>query len=277
MVSLVVPGSSARMLEKARSLAVTEIVLDLEDAVVPRRKTEALEMSLAALERGFQARRVAVRVNPAGSPWHVCELSALAQARVRPESIVLPKACDPQELLGVVGRLVGMPIQVLVESALGVQRVAELCAVPQVEAVILGYADLAVSLGRSPEGAADLDLWLGVQDRVLVAARAAGVRAVDGPFLLIDDEAGLRASATRAARLGFDGKWVIHPAQIAAVVDAFTPSPASVAEARKVVKTLSQAKQAGAGAALLGGAMIDEPVRLAALRTLALAGDPDEP
>jgi citrate lyase subunit beta/citryl-CoA lyase len=140
-------------------------------------------------------------------------------------------------------------------------------------ALILGYADLAVSLGRTPAGAASLDLWLAVQDAVLTAARAAGIRAIDGPFLTIADDAGLTESATRAAELGFDGKWAIHPAQAAPIVAAFTPSEDAVIHARAVIAALSEAGASGAGAVSLDGLMVDEPVRLAALRTLALAGE----
>ena len=140
---------------------------------------------------------------------------------------------------------------------------------------MLGYADLAASLGRSRDGAADLDRWLAVQDAVLAAARAAGVQAIDGPYLAIADEAGLQAAAARTAALGFDGKWAIHPSQIAPLVAAFTPSDEEVARAEAVLAALEQAAaDGGRGAVSLDGEMLDEAVRVAALGTLARAGRP---
>ena len=140
---------------------------------------------------------------------------------------------------------------------------------------MLGYADLAASLGRSRGGAADLDRWLAVQNAVLVAARSAGLRAIDGPFLVIDDTDGLLAAAARGIELGFDGKWAIHPSQLEVIQRAFTPSPAEVAHARSVLEALEDA-ESGGGAVALNGEMVDEAVRLTALRTLARAGQTPE-
>jgi citrate lyase beta subunit len=258
------------MLEKARGLPLAEVVVDLEDAVLPARKQEALALTLAALADGFAAGRVAVRVNQLGSPWYESELAALIDASARPDSVVVPKAQAGDALREVATRI---PVQALVETARGVRDAEELAAVPGVRSLIIGYADLAVSVGRSAVGAADLDLWLATQDRVLMAARAAGVRAIDGPFLGIDDLPGLERGARRAADLGFDGKWAIHPAQVDAIAAAFMPTAQAVAHARAVVTALAEAELAGSGAAQVGGVMIDEPVRVAALRTLARAGE----
>src|SRR5205823_1858195 len=164
-------------------------------------------------------------------------------------------------------------VQALVETARGVRALDDIAAsCARLEAIILGYADLGASLGRSRAGAAELDLWLAVQDAVLTAARAAGLQAIDGPYLAIDDEAGLRAAAARAADLGFDGKWAIHPAQLEMLSAAFTPSEEEVAHAEGVLAALSEAADGAAGAVALDGEMLDEAVRLAALRTLARAG-----
>jgi citrate lyase subunit beta/citryl-CoA lyase len=164
-------------------------------------------------------------------------------------------------------------VQALVETARGLRALDEIAASsPRLDTIILGYADLGASLGRSRTGAAELDLWLAVQDAVLAAARAAGLQAIDGPFLAIGDEAGLRASAERAAQLGFDGKWAIHPGQLDVVVRTFTPSDEEVAHAEGVLAALEGAAEDAAGAVALDGEMLDEAVRLAALRTLAKAG-----
>jgi citrate lyase subunit beta/citryl-CoA lyase len=258
------------MLARARALPVDELVIDLEDAVAPDRKPEALQLTLDALATGNAATRTAVRVNPVGSAWHASELRALTSAAARPDSIVLPKAEHPDELRKVLDGAEGIGVQALVETATALAHADELGATPGVKALILGYADLAVSLGRSPAGAANLDLWLAAQDRVLVAARAAGIHAIDGPFLKLDDEDGLVGSATRAADLGFDGKWAIHPSQVEPIAHAFRPDEEAITHAREVIAALKQAP--ADGAIRVGGQMVDEPVRLAAVRTLERAG-----
>jgi citrate lyase subunit beta / citryl-CoA lyase len=280
--SLVVPGSSERMLAKARDIEVGELVIDLEDAVVPERKTEARSAAVAALgEGGFRAGAVSVRVNACGTPWGREDLVALALADRPPDSVVVPKVEGPGDLAFVdrvldeaqAGAGIGKPLatQALVETAKGVRELHGIaCASPRLRALVLGYADLAVSLGRSRAGAADLDRWLVLQDALLVAARAEGLRAVDGPYLTIDDERGLRATASRAADLWFDGKWAIHPPQLETIVAAFTPRPEDVAHAEAVLEALRRG--GGEGAVSLDGEMVDEPVRLAALRVLTRAG-----
>jgi len=285
---LVVPGSSERMLAKAREIDAGEIVIDLEDAVVPERKDEARELALAALAAGgFRAPAVAVRVNAPGTPWAHLDLIALGTAERRPDSVVIPKAQSAGDLAFVArlldgveqaaGRRHPLPVQALVETAGGLRALDHIAAATaRLVAIIVGYADLAVSLGRSPQGAADLDRWIAVQDAVLATARAAGLRAVDGPYLAIDDHDGLRASATRGAELGFDAKWAIHPVQLEIIAGAFIPDPQEVARAEAVLAALAGAGGAH-GAVSLNGEMLDEPVRLAALRTLARAGRGAEP
>jgi citrate lyase subunit beta/citryl-CoA lyase len=276
---LVVPASSTRMLEKARRIEVDEVVIDLEDAVVPDRKADARAAALAALAGGTVA---SVRVNAPGTPWAHEDLIALGGAAARPLGVVVPKVEGAGDLAFVdrlldgvehaAGHAEPLRVQALVESAAGLSALDEIAAAsPRLEAIVLGYADLRVSLGRSPS--APLDTWLAVQDAVLRAARAAGLQAIDGPHLAIDDEEGLRAAATRAAELGFDGKWAIHPAQIEPITAAFTPGPEEVARARAVLAALEEAAAGGRGAVSLDGEMLDEPARLAALRTVARAGE----
>ncbi len=283
MVSLVVPGSSERMLAKARTIDVDELVIDLEDAVIPERKSDALAAVLEALEAaGFHAGRVLVRVNAIGSAWAHQELIALS-ASAALAGVVVPKVQSAGDLAFVdrlldgaelaCGRPQPLLVHALIETAQGLSAIDRIAtASPRLDALILGYADLSVSLGRSPAAVGDLDRWLAVQDAVLIAARAAGVRAIDGPHLKLDDADGLVAAARRAADLGYDGKWAIHPAQLAPIVAEFTPSPAEVEHAEAVLGALARAAQDGGGAVDMDGEMLDEPVRLAALRTLARAG-----
>ncbi len=289
MVSLVVPGSSERMLAKARESDADEIVIDLEDAVIPERKAEALGLVRVALDgAAFRARTVTVRINAVGGPWAHTELIALAGAPARLAGVVVPKVQSAGDLAFVdrlltgaehaAGRARPLRVQALIETAAGLRHLEEIVAAsPRLEALILGYADLSVSLGRTPAGRDDLDRWLAVQDAVVIAARAAGLMAIDGPHLRLEDEAGLRAAAQRAAALGFDAKWAIHPRQLAPIRAAFAPSEEQIAHARGVLAALAAAAADGGGAVAHAGEMLDEPVRLAALRTLARAGlDPAE-
>jgi citrate lyase subunit beta/citryl-CoA lyase len=283
MVSLIVPGSSERMLAKARDLSVREVVIDLEDAVVADRKSEALALAIGALSSGFAAARVSVRINPPGSPWAHQELIELTSAPVRPTSVVVPKVSDSGDLAFVERLLAGaeaaadvvvpMRVQALIETATGIANLQEIAGgSPRLEALVLGYADLAVSLSRSAAYAADLDSWAAVQSSIVVAARSAGVLAIDGPFLTLGDPDGLNTWAGRIVGLGFDGKWAIHPGQIDRIHSAFTPSDASVNKARAIIDALAEAERLGLGAVRLDGQMLDEAVRLAALRTLERAG-----
>jgi len=271
-------------MQKARSLLADEVIFDLEDAVIPTRKDEARRNAAAALVAGgIAAATISVRVNPPRTPWAHADLIALAGAERRPDTIIVPKVESSGDLAFVERLLHGVErasghgepigIQALVETAQGLRNVDEIVSSSaRLEAVVLGYADLAASLGRSRSCAARLDLWLSAQDTVLTAARAAGVQAIDGPFLAIEDPDGLRASASRGADLGFDGKWVIHPSQLQAITDAFTPARSEIEHARAVLAALGKAADDDRGAGTLDGEMLDEAVSLAARRTLSRAG-----
>ena len=143
-------------------------------------------------------------------------------------------------------------------------------SVARLESVIIGYADLGAALGRSRSALPEH--WLAIQDGVLVAARAAGIQAIDGPFLGIADDDAFRHSAAWTGALGFDGKWVIHPAQVESAASAFTPTDTAVEDARRVIDALAAAEAAGSGAAQLDGQMLDEAVAVAARRVLAQVG-----
>ncbi|MBS1887477.1 MAG: CoA ester lyase [Actinobacteria bacterium] len=279
---LSVPGSSSRKLEKAAALAADEFVLDLEDAVAAAEKADARRGVVDFLAGGgLNGRGVAVRVNALGSPWFEEDVRALGALARRPFSLVVPKVEGTAEIDVVAGLLGeaeaddrGEPIRVqaLVETAAGVARAGAIAtASERLDALIIGYADLAASLGRSPALARDPDSWLAVQDAVLIAARAAGCQAIDGPWLGVEVDEGFTRAARRAAELGFDGKWAIHPAQIDALNALFTPDEAEVDRAERVLAALDEAARAGAGAAALDGEMIDEALAVGARRILAKA------
>jgi citrate lyase subunit beta/citryl-CoA lyase len=277
---LSVPGSSERMLAKAEGLPADEIVVDLEDAVAVGDKDDARARVVAALER-WTGGTVSVRVNAPRSPWCHRDVAALAALGDRPAAIVVPKVEDPGDLAFVdrlldgveaaAGRTPPLRVQALIETAAGLANVREIAAASgRLDALILGYADLAASLGRSGAGARDLDAWRPAQELLLLAARAHGLQAIDGPHLGVAVDDAFSAAVARARDLGFDGKWAIHPSQLEALNTAFTPTAEELAVARDVIAALDAADR---GAVALDGQMLDEAVRAAALRTLARAGE----
>ncbi len=265
---LSVPARPARKLEKARGLPADEIILDLEDSVPPDLKPEARDAVAAALaEKGWKSPSISVRVNGPATPWHEDDLRAVGVAAGL-GSVIVPKVEDPDDLATAEELLGGSAgIQALIESARGLQRVDGIGAAGgRLEALILGPADMSVSLGfPSPQ---EGSRWDFVRGAVLVAARAAGIQAIDGPFLKIADPDGLRASAQRARDLGFDGKWALHPDQIAPLNEAFSPSANEVSEARAIAEAL---RDSPSGAVMLDGEMIDEASRKRAELVIARA------
>jgi citrate lyase subunit beta/citryl-CoA lyase len=279
---LVVPASSPRKLEKAAQLTVDEVVIDLEDAVAPAAKTDA-RRAVGELLDGHRSPfgSVAVRINSRSTPWFDDDVALLASIPLRPLSVVLPKVEGPEDVQALAERLdeaeVGsgeaIRIQALIETAAGVARAGEAAAAGgRLESLILGYADLAASLGRSPALARDPRSWLAVQDVVLIAARSRGLEAIDGPWLGTAVDAPFRAAAEHARDLGFDGKWAIHPAQVTTLNELFTPAPAEVERAHAILAALEQAEREGQGAVALDGEMLDEAIAVAARRVLARAG-----
>ena len=275
--SLSVPGSSERMLAKTAALEMDEIVVDLEDSVAPDVKEQARKLvgGFLATERTFAVAVVAVRINPLSGQWGERDVIELVE-HVGPRigSLVIPKVESAEDVLAV-DRLLGsvgepasaVGLQALVETAGGLLRAGEIAAASlRLEALILGYADLAASLGRAP-GPAPPERWSHAQETLLVAARAAGIQAIDGPYLEVRDDAGLRLRAEYARALGFDGKWAVHPRQLGIINVAFTPLDEELARARAILDALAGAE--GRGAVELDGEMIDEASRKLALQVIA--------
>ena len=248
---LTVPGDDERKLAKAAGLAVDEVILDLEDAVAPERKTEARELVARALGGApWRARTVAIRVNRGSRD----DLELVRSAR--PDIVVLPKVESPDELADL-----PVPAEAQIETARGLAECERIAAAPGLEALVLGPGDLAASLGvpeLSIGAGAHVDYALA---RMLVAARAHGLAAIDGPYPVLADPAGLRASAARSRALGYDGKWCIHPAQAGVCEEVFTPSAEEVERARRILAT--------SGAGRLDGEMVDEANRRMAEAILA--------
>jgi citrate lyase subunit beta/citryl-CoA lyase len=276
---LVVPAAPAAKLAKGATLAADEVVLDLEDAVLAALKDEARAALVEALSGEWAAESVAVRVNAIGSAWCHADLVALAASEREVVTAVLPKVEDAGDLAfadrllagaeAAAGRTRPVRLVALIETAAGLAAAAELArASERLDGLVIGYADLAASLGRA--GAAD---WRFAQESVLVAARAAGIQAIDGPHLGTRDDDAFRAEAMHARALGYDGKWAIHPAQLDTLRATFTPTDEEVAGAREVLAALERAAAEGAGAVAADGQMLDEALALSARRVLARAGD----
>jgi citrate lyase subunit beta/citryl-CoA lyase len=220
-------------------------------------------MVLDAVQGGaFAGRRVAVRINGIGTPWHSADVAALARLRPQEPSLVLPKATSADDIQRVVAAT-GLEVQALIETAAGLARCQEIAAAsPSLVSLIIGYGDLASSLGRSESAG-----WDFAQEAVLLVARVNGLQAIDGPcFDLTAGSTRTRDEAMATAAKGFDGKWAIHPSQIAAINAAYTPDEESVRRARGIIAALDAAQ---GGVAVFEGAMVDEAMRGGALRVLA--------
>jgi len=258
------------MLAKAADLPADEVVIDLEDSVVPERKQEARGLVLRALP-SWEGPPVAVRINPLSSEWGRQDVAELLGAGDALGSLVVPKVESATELAEVdrlLGRGSALGLQALIETAAGLSQVSEIAgASGRLETLITGYADLAASLGRPPGADYPGDRWHWVRSSVLVAARAAGLQAIDGPHLEIADLHGLRVEAGWARALGFDGKWALHPSQIEPLNEAFSPTKEEVDRATEVLDAL--ARGGHRGAALLDGEMIDEASRKLAAQVVA--------
>ena len=275
---LTVPGASEKMLAKALTLPADEIVFDLEDAVPVADKANARKRVAALLATdAWRDRTVSVRINAVGTTWCSDDIAAMAAAKHPRLTLVVPKV-EHVENLTTVESLVaaveakpgGVGLQALIETAAGVANVRAVAgATPRLQALIIGYADLASSLGRPAESQAS---WQTVQDLVLIAARANGLQAIDGAYFQIKADDALLKESERARAQGFEGKWVIHPSHIETVNAAFTPSDEEVEDARSLMAHLDAEQGLGMGASTFRGRMVDEAMRLGALRTLARAG-----
>jgi malyl-CoA/(S)-citramalyl-CoA lyase len=296
---LAVPGHRFRMLQSAAACAADAVFIDLEDAVPPDQKDEALRTAVRALaELDWGEKTVAVRVNANEQGVAVHEVQTLAGAAPRLDSILVPKV-ESADVLGEVERLAARPagwtpleIEALIETARGVVNVDAIAASSRtLTALHFGVGDFSASLGarnveiggthpgyavtlRNDAGnyaATPLDLWTYPMMRILVAARAFGLRAIDGPCGAFRDPVLTRAWALKAAAMGYDGKQVIHPEQIEPTRAAFTPSQDEVRAARRTVEALAEAQAAGLAAISLDGKLVDFANVRMAQRIIAMA------
>lgn len=271
---LYMPGANTRALEKARTLAADSLILDLEDAVAPEAKVMARQNILQALEIGFGHREATVRINGLNTPWGMDDLKAFANSKA--DAIVLPKVESAQQIQTVAKLLKesqarpDLTIWAMIETPKAIFQLTEIAnSHPLLEALVLGTSDLVKDLhARHTPNRVETQTALSLS---VLAARAFGLCVLDGVHLSLDDEKGLQQSCVQGRDMGFDGKTLIHPSQIAAANAVFGPSADEVAEANERINAYEQAIASGAGIAVLNGKLIEELHIQEAKRILALA------
>jgi citrate lyase subunit beta/citryl-CoA lyase len=266
--ALYMPGSNPRAVAKARSLPCDVVILDLEDAVAPDMKEAARGAVLAELKAGgFGNREVTVRVNGFGTPWMADDFASVAAAK--PDAIVVPKVDCVGHAAEAVRLASGVPVWAMIESPRAVLDADRIAAVAGVTALVAGMADFAKDIGARP-GADRLELLYALQ-RILIAARAAGIVALDGVHADIGDLEGLEIACRHGAAMGFDGKTLVHPNQIEPANRAFSPDPGAIDEARGLIAAHEAARVEGKGVTTYQGRMVEALHVEAARRLLAFA------
>jgi len=287
---LAVPGSNPSLFEKSAKSRADIIFLDLEDAVAPSDKEQARRNVIAALnEVEWGTKTMMLRINGLDTHYMYRDVVDVVEACPRLDMILIPKVGVPADVYALdmlvtqietaKKRKKHIGFEVLIETALGMANVEAIAkSSPRLEAMSFGVADYAASTrarttvigGVNPdygvladkdsEGGRSYfwaDQWHAAQTRMLIACRAYGLRPIDGPFGDFSDADGYLAAAKRAAVLGYEGKWAIHPSQIELANQAFTPSKAEVTKARRILEAMDQAAKEGKGAVSLDGRLID--------------------
>ena len=251
---LYIPGSKERALEKARSLAADAIIFDLEDAVAPEEKAAARDVLRAALEEGGYGHRARiVRINGLDSPWGAEDLAAFG-GHQGVEAVLIPKVNRAADL-DAVAAVTGKPLWAMMETALGMLNAGQIAAHPSLQGMVMGTNDLAKELGsRHRADRLALQAGLGL---CLLAARAYGRVIVDGVYNAFKDDDGLRAECLQGRDMGFDGKTLIHPAQLEIANAAFAPSAAELDLAHRQIAAFNTATAAGQGVAVVDGKIVE--------------------
>ena len=265
---LYMPASNSRAIEKARGLDCDAVILDLEDAVAPDAKPAARAAAVEAIRAGgFGHREMAIRVNGFGTEWMDEDFAAAAAAR--PAAIVVPKVDSAAQAQEAVRRAGGIAVWAMIESPRAVLDCDRIAAVDGVAALLAGMADFAKDVGARP-GVDRLELMYALQ-RMLIAARAAGIVALDGVHADIQDLDALDVACRQGAAMGYDGKTLVHPNQIEAANRAFSPDPAAIEDARGLIAAHDAAKAEGRGVTTFNGRMVEVLHVAAARRLLAFA------
>ena len=279
------PGSNTRLFPKMAASAADVINLDLEDSVAPSDKDQARANVIQAThDIDWGTKTLSVRINSLDTPyWYRDVVDLLEQSSDRLDQIMIPKVGCAEDVYAVdalitaieaaKGRARRVSLEVIIESAAGLAHVEAIAAAsPRLQAMSLGAADFAASMGMQTTGIGGTqenyymlqgdtrhysDPWHWAQTAIVAACRTHGLLPVDGPFGDFSDDEGYRAQARRSATLGMVGKWAIHPKQIALANEVFTPSEAAVAEAREILAAMETAKKNGEGATVYKGRLVD--------------------
>ncbi|WP_274789861.1 L-malyl-CoA/beta-methylmalyl-CoA lyase [Roseovarius tolerans] len=279
------PGSNTKLFEKMAASAADVINIDLEDSVAPTDKDVARNNTIEAINSvDWGKKTLSVRINSLDSPfWYRDVVDLLEQSSDRLDQIMIPKVGCGEDIYAVdalvtaieaaKGRKKRIGFEVIIESAAGIAHVEAIAAAsPRMQAMSLGAADFAASMGMSTTGIGGTqenyymlhegakywsDPWHWAQTAIVAACRTHGLLPVDGPFGDFSDDEGFRAQARRSATLGMVGKWAIHPKQIALANEIFTPSDAAVAEAREILQAMEEATARGEGATTYKGRLVD--------------------
>jgi len=279
------PGSRPGIFEKMAASAADVINLDLEDSVAPDDKAEARTNIIGAIgDIDWGRKTLSVRINGLDTPfWYRDVVDLLENASDRLDQIMIPKVGNASDIYAVdalvsaveaaKGRTKKLAFEVIIETAAGISHVEDIAAAsPRLQAMSLGAADFAASMGMQTTGIGGTqesyymnrdgqkywaDPWHWAQAAIVAACRTHGVLPVDGPFGDFSDDEGFRAQALRSATLGMVGKWAIHPKQVALANEVFTPTGAAVTEAREILAAMEEAKRTGQGAAVYKGRLVD--------------------
>jgi len=274
---LYMPGSNPRALDKARTLPADGLILDMEDSVAPDAKQLAREQIGAALaEGGYGHRELIVRINALSTEWGAQDIAAIGRFSTPPDAVLIPKidtASDVAEAISAFERA-GCPdsvaMWIMAETPLCILNIAEVAtAHPRLKSMVMGTSDLSkdTRVRHTPDRLG----FITALNLCVYAARAHGLTIIDGVQLDLQNEELLRASCVQGRDLGFDGKSLIHPNQIAAANAAFAPDEAEVAAAHEIIAAFEQATALGKGVVVVNGRLVENLHVVEAQRQLALA------
>ncbi|MDS9467197.1 CoA ester lyase [Paracoccus sp. MBLB3053] len=263
---LYIPASNARAMDKARTLAADAIIFDLEDAVAPSEKVGARDLLAQALLADYGARARIVRINGFDTEWGESDARAFARGA---DAVLIPKVSRSADLDRVADFVPETPLWAMMETAEGMLNASEIAAHPRIRGMVMGTNDLAKELNaRFRADRLPMMAGLGL---CLLAARAHGRVIVDGVFNAFKDEEGLRAECEQGRDLGFDGKTLIHPAQLSVANEIFGPSEAELDLARRQIEAYEAARLQGKGVAVLDGRIVENLHIVSARAMLAKA------
>ncbi|MBS0565373.1 MAG: CoA ester lyase [Proteobacteria bacterium] len=265
---LYIPGANQRALEKAASLPCDAIIFDLEDAVAPEEKARARALvaeMLRTTDYGHRAR--IVRINALETEWGRAD--CLAFAETRPDAILVPKVSRPAHVEAVATLVPDLPLWAMMETAVVAWHAADIAAHPRIEGFVVGTNDLAKDIGARFRP--DREPLLTAMSLCLLAGKAYGRIVVDGVYNAFKDDEGLKVECNQGRDMGFDGKTLIHPAQIAVANEVFAPSEGELDLARRQIAAHAEAERAGRGVAVVDGRIVERLHVVGAERIIARA------